>query len=152
MVVLGSQDPRSGSGFGFAYDTGPARHLRRGSRPGNFVIEAYYDVTRSPGVKSTPPNSSQAWGTIGYGRYTWGFRNTTRGFFDIGWGLQYVSRKSRDLSSKLNSTPVFDLGMEIGRERPGVHLAIRYLHISNAGTVRKNKGENELFFLVQVPF
>src|SRR5437870_5253428 len=70
VIALGSQDPRTGSGFGLAYDTGRARHLRRGSRPGNFVIEAYYDVTRSPGVKSTLPNSSQAWGTIGYGRYS----------------------------------------------------------------------------------
>ncbi len=44
---------------------------------------------------------------------------------------------------------MFDLGFEIGLEHP--LGAARLLYISNAGTVPKNKGQNELFLLIQIP-
>jgi hypothetical protein len=151
LIILGSQDERTGNGLGVAYETGPESKLRWGRARANLVLEAYYDLTSSPGVRNTPPNTSIAWGTLAMARYRYANTDSPTGFLDIGWGLQYADQTTRDLSTKLNSTPVIDVGFEIGREHPGVLVAARLLHISNAGTVRKNKGQNELFLLIQIP-
>ena len=130
---------------------GPISKLRWGRAHANLVVETYYDLTKSPGVRNTPPNSTQAWGALAMARYRHSNADSPTGFLDVGWGLQYADRTTRDLSSKLNSTPVIDLGFEIGRQHPGALVAARLLHISNAGTEHKNKGQNELFLLIQVP-
>jgi len=151
VIVLGSQDLRTGNGLGVAYEMGPVSKLRWGRAHANLVLEGYYDLTTSPGVRNTPPNTSVAWGTLAMARYRYASIDSPTGFLDVGWGLQYADQTTRDLSSKLNSTPVIDLGFEIGREHPGALVAARLLHISNAGTERKNKGQNELFLLIQIP-
>lgn len=151
VIILGSQDLRTGNGLGVAYEIGPVSKLRWGRAHANLVIETYYDITKSPGVRNTPPNSTQAWGTLAMARYRYSNMDAPTGFLDVGWGFQYADRSTRDLSSKVNSTPVIDLGFEIGREHPGALVAARLLHISNAGTMPKNKGQNELFLLIQIP-
>jgi hypothetical protein len=66
-----------------------------------------------------------------------------------------ASRTTRDLPARLNSTPVVDLGVVMGREHERMLVAARFIHISNGGIVNKgekNKGQNQLYLLVQVPF
>lgn len=151
VIALGSQDFRTGNGLGVAYEAGPFSKLRWGRAHANLVLEVYYDLTSSPGVRNTPPNTTDAWGSLAMARYRYANTDSPTAFLDIGWGLQYANKPTRDLSSKLNSTPTVDVGFEIGREHPGLLVAARLLHISNAGTVPKNRGQNELFLLIQVP-
>lgn len=115
-------------------------------------MEAYYDYTKSPGVRSTPRNSSQAWGLLAMARYKWTQPDAPTSFIDIGWGVQVANRTTRDLESKINSTPVLDFGVVLGRGHEAAIVAARFLHVSNAGTVGDNRGQNQLYLLVQIPF
>lgn len=153
VIFLGSTDPRRAEGIGFGYDFGPANRLRWGEVKGHLLMEGYYHFSTSPGagVRRWGPNSSQSWGLLALSRYTWTNPGAPTMFADIGWGLQIASRATRDLESKLNSTPIIDLGVVIGKEERAF-VGARFLHMSNAGLVGDNRGQNQIFFLVQFPF
>lgn len=151
VIFLGSKDNRTLSGFGASYNFGPKARLRWGQQAGSLNGEIYYNTSKGPGYGNRPANSAQAWGILAYARYRWVQPDAPRMFADIGWGVQGASRVTRDLSSKINSTPVFDLGVIIGSDHERSLIGVRYMHISNAGTVPRNKGQNELFLFLQMP-
>jgi hypothetical protein len=151
VIFLGSKDNRTLTGVGATYSFGNRARLRWGQQPGNLLGEMYYNVSEGPGWGNRPANSAQAWGVLAYARYHWTEPGAPRMFADIGWGIQVGSRATRDLSSKLNSTPLFDLGVVIGSDHERTLVGVRYMHISNGGSVHRNKGQNELFLFVQLP-
>ena len=150
-LIFGSQDIRTGGGFSYAYGR-PEPRFQIKSIPAQFVWEGYYDHTHSSGLQDRA-NDSDAWGVLGYGR--WRGRRNHLGmglYFDFGWGFQYASRHTYDLDSLVNSTPFLGIGVAMPFGSQEGMLGIRYLHISNAGTVKPNRGQNELFFTAGLRF
>lgn len=152
IIAFGSADPRMANGAGIAYSFGKKNWLRKGARHGELIVEIYYDLSKSHGVQRRPPNTTSAWGVLAYSRYRWASLRTPTVFLDIGWGLQDASAATRDLSSRLNSTPMIDFGFILGPDRDRAFVGARLMHISNAGTVPNNRGQNQIFVFVQVPF
>ena len=152
MIVFGSSDPRMVGGYGIGYTFGDRAKLRIHKHPGNLIGELYYNYSKSNGIKAYPANSSSAFGVLAYSRYTWYPKEAPASFFDLGWGIQVASRTTHDLESKINSTPFFDFGIIVGPDHPRAFVGGRFMHISNAGTVGKNEGQNQIYFLVQIPF
>lgn len=150
LLVLGSEDRRSGFGASIQW-LNPEKRLAFRRYPAKLGYEFYalhttgHDTTgRRPGVTTT------AAGALVFARYEFPARSI-RMFFDLGWGLQVADRISQDLDTRLNSTPMFGAGIIVGRERP-VYIALRLLHMSNAGTNKPNQGQNQLQLLVGVRF
>lgn len=151
IIVFGSADSRVTNGVGLAYSFGRQARLRMGEHPGELITEVYYDLSKSNGVKNFPANTTSAWGFLTYARYRWRPKSAPASFLDIGWGLQDASRTSRDLVSKLNSTPFVDFGIVVGQDHERAFVGARLLHISNANTVDHNRGQNQIYLLIQLP-
>lgn len=151
VIVFGSSDPRTASGGGIGYTFGNRARLRWGKHHGELNVEAYYNFSKSTGVKEFPANTSSAYGILVYSRYFWRPKDAPDSFLDIGWGGQALSRSSHDLESKVNSTPFVDFGIVLGKEHSRGYVGARFMHISNANTVGNNQGQNQIFFLVQIP-
>lgn len=151
IIVIGSKDNRTLTGLGASYSFGKQARLRWGSQPGELMGELYYDLSQGPRWGTHPENSAQAWGLLALARYYWTQPGSPKMFADIGWGVQHAGVKTRDLSSKLNSTPFFDLGVLIGSDHTRSLVGVRFMHVSNGGAVRRNKGQNEIFLFVQLP-
>lgn len=152
VIVFGSSDPRTSSGFGLGYKFGNAARLRWGKHHGDLMGELYYNYSKSTGVKEFPANTSSAFGVLAYARYYWRPKDAPNSFFDLGWSVQVLSQPSHDLESKINSSPFFDFGIIVGKEHDRAFVGARFMHVSNAGTVGNNQGQNQIFFLVQIPF
>jgi hypothetical protein len=71
---------------------------------------------------------------------------------DLGEGLQYATRPTYDLPSEINSTPILDLGTAVHIGRQDALFGIRFLHISNAGFVSPNRGQDEFFITAGIQF
>ncbi len=151
VIVFGSSDPRTTGGGGIGYTFGNVARLRWGKHHGELNMEAYYDYSKSNGVKKFPANSSSGYGLIAYSRYYWTPKDAPDSFLDIGWGVQFLSQASHDLESKVNSTPFIGFGIVMGKDHPRAYVGARFMHISNGGTVGNNQGQNQIFFLVQIP-
>lgn len=144
---LGAEDHRKYQYYGLAYAR-TERRLRFRSYRAELVWEGYYERSHSPGASEQPRNTTDAWGVLAYARY----RLNRHLFFDLGWGAQYTDQRSVDLSSRLNSTPVFAVGLIVPHERHELMVGLRLLHVSNAGFSGNNQGLNNLGFFAQFRF
>ena len=96
---------------------------------------------------------TKAFGILAMSR--WHGRRDARGqgfFLDLGWGLQIADRRSLDLDSRLNSTPVVGFGTTLPLGAQELMIGLRYLHVSNAGLVGRNQGSNQFFLTAGVRF
>jgi hypothetical protein len=120
---------------------------RFGSRkvPADLVTEGYGEFSSSSGDIFDSPYSRAAVGGLALSR--WYPKSM---FVDLGVGLQWNSKLSRDISSSVNSTPVLDVGLRHGAGNRELLYGIRYMHISNANTKRPNRGQNQFLFYVVV--
>jgi len=146
MTILGSEDRRTGFGVGLAYGRNEPRFAISGASS-ELVYEAYYDQTRSPGASGQGPNSSYSYGVLAYARYRWPKKRGWGLYATAGWGLQYTDRTSVDLDSHINSTPMLGLGVAFDTGDGEGTIGLRFLHISNAGLVGRNQGQNQLFLV-----
>ena len=151
VPFLGDEDRREVFSLGLQYAK-PERAFKWRGKTSELVQEGYYQHSTSRGASGEPANKSEAWGYLAMARYNWINHNGFGWYADIGIGLQYVNRRSVDLPSRLNSTPVLDLGLIIPAGRNSVTVGARFLHISNAHTVGNNQGQNELLFDVGLRF
>ena len=150
-IILGGEDIRQGGGFSVAYAR-PERRFNYGKFKGQIVAEVYANRTHSVN-EPTSPNTSAA-GFLVMSR--WHSRQNEKGqgfFMDLGWGFQYASKRSIDLDSRVNSTPVVDLGttFPLG-EKQEFMVALRILHESNAGLAGRNQGSNNFWLTFGVRF
>lgn len=149
--ILGSSEIRDGGGIAYASARNEPRfRIDRGRA--QLVYEGYVDYTDSDGA-IRPNESSYAAGGIAYAR--WWLRplaSDPRFYVDLGEGLQIATRTTYDLPSEINSTPILDLGVafRIGHE-DGL-FGVRFLHISNAGFVSPNRGQDEFFLTAGIQF
>lgn len=151
-LILGSEDNRYGGGIAYAYGK-PEKRFRKGSIAAQLVYETYVDRTQSSGGVGGTFNSTYAFGGLAYARWRWPVNDLGNGFYaDLGWGLQMADKTTLDLESTLNSTPVAGFGGILRDGDREYLIGLRYLHISNAGLVKPNFGQNEIFFTVGMRF
>ncbi len=151
MTILGSEDRRTGFGVGLGYGRREPRFHVKGLTSG-LVYEAYYDHTSSRGASGFPPNEAESFGVLAYGLWHWQASKKFGIYGTAGWGLQYTNRTSVDLDSKINSTPMVGLGVTWGMGKTEAAIGLRVLHISNAGFVGNNQGQNQLYLVYSLRF
>jgi Lipid A 3-O-deacylase (PagL) len=146
LTILGSEDKRTAIGFGVGYGKPEPRFAmpRVGAQ---LVWEGYYDHSGSPGIRNDRPNQAESLGVLAYGRWRWPQKRGLGAYATLGWGIQYANQTSRDLDSKINSTPMIGFGVSWNTGQGEGSLGIRLLHISNAGLVGENQGQNQLFLV-----
>lgn len=113
-------------------------------------MEGYYEHSNGQDYKARG-RITDSLGLLWFAR----FRFPTRGFnlyADIGWGANLSTSQSFDLGTKLNSSPMFGLGAAVRQGSQETLLGLRLLHLSNAGTNRENRGQNQVLFYVGVKF
>lgn len=147
IIFLGSEDRRVGGGLGFGYGR-PEPRFRYGSLRAQLVYEGYVDTTHGQDRKKNYLRDTFAVGGLAYGRWFVGRRL----YADLGWGAQLANHASHDLPSVFNSTPVVGFGTLLPAGRYDWNIGLRLLHVSNAGTVGNNAGQNELFLTVGVRY
>lgn len=144
-LIFGSEDGRFGGGVSYGFGR-PEKRFQIGDLAAQLVYEGYVDHTQSGGGQGTPPNSTFAVGGLAYARWRWPVDRFGNGVYaDFGWGLQFADQPTLDLESQLNSTPILDFGGSLKDGHAEYLLGLRFLHISNAGFVKPNYGQNELF-------
>lgn len=144
IIMLGSEDPRSAAGLAIQFNAGKLNLLRVGNRDGFLVLEFNHYLSANPAAHGHTYRSSQAWGAVALSRYHWNGKY----FAEFGLGVQVASTLTRDLDSRGNFTPTFGLGAKVGNNWL---VGVRLLHISNAGLVGGNRGQNQLFAMLAVP-
>lgn len=149
--VLGSEDVRRGGTYaiGKAY---PEKRFTYKGHEAQIVWSAYYMFTKGAGFENVPVDRMHSYGfNVGarYWNHFWKGGNT---FYDMGWGFAYNNKSTRDLDTRLVSTPYFGVGagFEIG-DVP-VLAGIRWFHMSNGGTKGNNQGSNQIQYWVGVRF
>jgi hypothetical protein len=151
LLVLGTSDARNNLQLGLDY-VKPEKHFRIGKRSGSWFQELYYEHSGSKagtGYFGAFPSQYDAVGYLFGARYTWGLQRYKL-YGDFGLGLSYDTRRTEDLSSRLNSTPFLDFGVVIPNGRNPLSVGLRLLHVSNAGFVAHNAGQNQLFLVVGI--
>ncbi len=150
MIVLGSEEKRQGLGVALQW-TRPEPRFKLFNQPGLLVWEAYSYA--SWGHQPTGPNrSTVAIGGLAMGRYVYGKPNKPRVFWEAGWGLQGITKRTYDLDSPVNSTPVLGVGALIPFGDRDLIASVRWLHVSNGGTRNTNHGQNQLFVMFGIRF
>ena len=149
IPMLGSWERRGGGMLGYSMWT-PEPRVRRLFGANAEAVWTFYGMYHE-GIDGRYEPTPTWLGGFNYGfRKSWE-NDAGRGFaYQLYWGGNYASARSRDLPSSINSTP----GMVFSWLRPlgarGMNLNLQYEHMSNGGTVRRNRGEN--FFLLELEF
>jgi Lipid A 3-O-deacylase (PagL) len=155
QTIIGSEDRRFTYGVELGFGR-PEPRFNWGGFAGEAILAGYVDASHSGGIDKDFSNTTFAIGALYKARiYTPG--RAVRVFGEIGWGVQYASRRTHDLPSRLNSTPVASLGLAWPLPHGGSLLtSVSFLHISNGGTLGEgkhlNRGQNQLFFMVGTSF
>lgn len=146
MTILGSEDRRTGFGVSLGYGRPEPRFHVRGVQS-QLVYEGYYEHSSSRGASGFGPNQAESFGVLAYGLWRWPPRKGLGVYATLGWGLQYSNRTSVDLDSKINSTPMAGLGVSWDTGKGEGSIGVRFVHISNAGLVGRNQGQNQLYLV-----
>jgi hypothetical protein len=140
--VLGSEDTRRGGFYGVTYSRHEPRFRFRGTEAA-VVYGAYYMFTKGGGFEDIPVNKMHSFGATVGARYPLPWISGGRLFADLGWGLAYNSIRTRDLDSRLNSTPYVGVGYAFEQGT----LTLRWFHMSNGGSNGNNQGLNQAVVL-----
>lgn len=152
IPFLGSEDPRSVRGFGIGHIRHTPFWLHQGKSPSDLWTQLYYHRSTSPGFRGRTPNGADAIGLLTTVRYWAPLGRDTQMYFEIGGGLHYTDLRTEDIPSRLSSTPVIGLGFSFRTTGGEILLGARLLHISNAGFVGSNQGQNQLLVTVGFRF
>jgi len=153
LLILGTSDARNNFQVGLQY-VKPEKHLRIGRHRGEWFQDLYYEHSGSKagtGYFGAFPSQYDAVGYLFGARYTWGIGRYQL-YGDFGLGLSYDTQRTEDLPSRLNSTPFLDFGVIIPNGAHPLSIGLRLLHVSNAGLVAHNAGQNQLFLDFGVRF
>lgn len=149
-IVLGAEDIRQGGGLAVAYAK-PEPRFRFRRVKAQMVLEGYVDRLTSVNEPTSPNTKAVGFLTMArwHGRRDqWG-----QGFYvDLGWGFQVADKRTIDLDSRFNSTPVVGVGTTFPMGAQELMVGLRLLHASNAGLVGRNQGSNQFFLTVGVRF
>lgn len=149
LLILGSEEDLMGVMLGFQYEI-PRRKIRFWRADARPVIEAYYQNLTGGPNDGTPNGRLITGGILALARFRSPLEGETAWVTGLGWGLQLGSHPTRDLDSRLNSTPVVEFGLSMGKPEREVLLMVRFLHASNAGLKGNNQGQNQTFIYIAV--
>lgn len=149
--VLGSGDQRTGFLFAANY-VKPEPLAKFEGAEGQFVYTLYYMKTRGKGIVGQDLPVLHSYGLMVTSRYWGHFIRGLDTYFEFGWGLVFNNVATRDVDSKINSTPVIGVGAAVPILESELLLAIRYYHQSNAGLEGTNRGLNSINFSVGIRF
>lgn len=152
IPFLGSEDPRSAHGIGIGHIRHTPFWLHHGKSPSDLWTQLYYHRSTSPGFRGRRPNGTDAIGLLTTVRYWAPVSKDVRAYFEIGGGLHYTDMRTEDIPSRLSTTPVFGLGFSFRTANGDLLVGARLLHISNAGFVGSNQGQNQLLVTVGFRF
>ena len=144
LILLGSDDARSGTGFSLAFGRAEPKLTIRKKLQGELIWEAYYNESRTNRTTVRyPSKTNQGYGIIATARYRWRWKDGINIYGDLGTGFQVFQHSSLDLPLANDSILEFGTGLEFRTsEKSAILFGSRYLHTSNAGRVRPNYGEN----------
>lgn len=145
IQVFGSHEFRDSLAVSLGYAR-PDRRIRKGPVDGHLVYEAYFEFNDNAGdAEIEHPYQTGALGGLAICRWDQG-----KMYFDLGFGAQVQDHIGKDLPSFINTTPMLGFGWK-GVDGPqNWMLGVRFLHISNAGTHKKNAGQNQLLITFMV--
>lgn len=141
--ILGSGDVRHGYYFSVAYGQ-PEKRLQFRKLPCQLIWQAYVLPSFGDTINNVPGFRSISYGALAIARYRWPRKNGWGFYFDLGFGLDYVNRVSRDVDSHFNTTPYGGFGLATLYDRGELFIGAHFLHISNAGTNYSNRGQNQI--------
>lgn len=142
QTTIGSEDTRRGTVWSLGYSRPEKRLTFRGTQA-DLLIEGYYFFNRGGGFEDIPVNTMHSYGAMATAQYRVKEVRGTTVHFDLSWGLVYNSITTRDLDSRLNSTPAIGIGVRRGR----ADFTVRFFHMSNGGTSGNNQGSNNIQYL-----
>ncbi|OJU62729.1 MAG: hypothetical protein BGO01_09985 [Armatimonadetes bacterium 55-13] len=145
-LILGSEDRRVGIGVGLGWGRPEPRFTFKKVKA-ELVYSVYYDHTGSRGASGEGPNQVESLGFLVYARYAASVSKKLGYYVNVGLGLQYSNQQTVDLSSKINSTPMLGVGLTWDTSNGEASLGLGLLHISNAGTVPPNQGQNQVYLM-----
>mgnify|MGYP000957790858 CR=1 FL=1 len=148
---LGSADIRRGGHYFVTYNR-PEPRFAFQNRPGTMSLMGYYTVHKGGGFFGQPFNALHAWGVLMTARYWNRDNRALPTFYEVGWGLHFGNRWIEDIDTPIASTPTLGAGVLVQfGEQEGI-FAVRWMHVSNAGTGFRNRGQNGLIFTFELKF
>lgn len=145
--TLGSEDTRRGTLYGVGFSR-PEKRLTFRGMPADLAIEGYYMFTKGGGFEDIPVNKMHTFGAMAIAQYQLGTQGDAKLHLDLGWGLAHNSLTTRDLDSRLNSTPCIGVGVSWGRG----DVTVRWYHQSNGGFSGNNQGMNQIQYAFSFKF
>jgi hypothetical protein len=147
QTQFGSQDRR----FGLLVGVERSRYEKRlsiGKTPVQEALEGYLLFSHGGGFSNVPRDSTGAVGALYSLRLSTLASRPYGVGLQLGWGLQLANKPTFDLDIRANSTPT--AGVRVWIE--DFSFTLRLMHISNAGTVMPNRGQNQWQFLLGYQF
>lgn len=145
--VIGSEDTRRGTHYGAGFIKPEPRFTFRGTKA-DMMVEGYYLFTKGGGFEDIPVNQMRSYGAMMTARYHTPWLRPNDIHLDLGFGVVYNSIKTRDLDSRLNTTPTVGIGIQV----KDIDFTIRWYHASNGGTSGNNQGTNQIQYLIGYRF
>lgn len=151
VTILGSEDLRNGALLGLQhFQPIKLRLLEKGDTA--LVLEAYHLFTKGGGLYEFGPDRSFAYGVLAHSRWYSKGGRTGRFFAEFGWGLQVQNTITHDMGSRINSTPTVGLGWTGPLAGTDLQVTLRFMHMSSAGLVTRNLGQNQIQVLAGFRF
>lgn len=151
MTILGSQDRRAGAAFGVQHRQPMPLRMLQFARS-ELVFEGYHLFSKGGGIYEFGPDRTFGYGVLIHGRWLFPSGKDGEAFVEIGWGLQIQDTRTHDLGSRLNSTPTVGIGWVGTSGKVNPKVTLRIMHISSAGFVPRNLGQNQLQLLFGLSF
>lgn len=144
LPVLGSQDERTGF-FVHYQAVRPEKRLTLWGKNLKLALETNISYSYGGGWRFRHRDQALSVGIAAIAKYEVIGPSRRGSYFEMGWGLNYASRRTWDLNTLLNSTPLLGAGITFPYRQDSVgYLGLRVFHISNAGTYGSNQGQNQL--------
>lgn len=151
VTILGSEDERTGALLGVQLNQPMnLRLLKRGDT--TLVLEAYHLFTKGGGLYEFGPDRSFAYGVLAHSRWSTKAGSGGKFFAEVGWGLQVQNTITHDMGSRINSTPTVGLGWHGPIAGTELQVTLRFMHMSSAGLVTRNLGQNQIQVLAGFRF
>ncbi|MDI9639441.1 acyloxyacyl hydrolase [Kamptonema cortianum] len=148
---IGSEEAREGIRLGVHFAKPEAR-LRWNGYKAQVVYSGYFMTTRAGGFDDVPINQLFTYGFSATARYFVPFLGMNGTFVDLGWGVAYSNRKTRDLDAQINSTPMIGIGAVVDIGETTLILSGKWFHMSNAGFSGSNQGMNSFIYTIGIKF
>lgn len=149
--IIGSEDTRRGGWYGVGFYRPEKRLAIRGLKS-QLHVEGYYMFTKGGGFENLPVDHMHSYGILATSRYWTKWIKGVNTYFDLGFGVAANNITTRDLESRINTTPTIGIGAGWQLKECDILIGVRLFHMSNGGTVGDNQGSNNIQYTLTVRF